>query len=386
MSPGQDSGRWSGGGPPWMRPGSARPAWWPEGEPWPPTRPPWTRYRGRFARRLLLAFLAFVGFIVLLNIVIFQFASRVAGGPEGPRHGFFWGWPFLIVLVVILLLIAGRRVRRIAAPVEDLVEAAGRIRSGDYSVRVREDGAPELRLVAQAFNAMTAQLEASEKQRRSFLADVTHELRTPLSVIRGQAEGIADGLYPADAAHLAPIVEATQTLARLVDDLRTLALAETGHLQLQREPVDLATLINDTMASFDSQAQAKGVALDAEIPGELPTVSADPVRIRGVIANLLANAIAHTPAGGSARVSAAAAHGGVSVSVADTGEGIPAELLPRIFERFVKTPGSSGSGLGLAIARDLVTAHGGTISAESAVGSGTTVRFTLPVGSGGGVD
>jgi len=381
MSPGQGSGGWSGGRPPWMSPGSPRPPWWPEGEPWPPTRPPWARYRGRFARRLLLAFLVFVGFIVLLNIVIFQFVGRVWTGPEGaPAHGFFWGWPFLVVLVIILILIAGRRVRRIAAPVENLVEAAGRIRSGDYSVRVREDGAPELRSVAQAFNAMTAQLEASEKQRRSFLADVTHELRTPLSVIRGQAEGIADGLYPADAAHLAPIVEATQTLARLVDDLRTLALAETGHLQLQREPVDMATLINDTIASFEPQAQTKGVTLAADIPGELPTVSADPVRIRGVIGNLLANAIAHTPAGGSVRISAVPANGGVSVSVTDTGEGIPADLLPRIFDRFVKTPGSSGSGLGLAIARDLVTAHGGTITAESTVGSGTTVRFTLPAG------
>ena len=188
--------------------------------------------------------------------------------------------------------------------------------------------------MAQAFNAMTAQLEASEKQRRSFLADVTHELRTPLSVIRGQAEGIADGLYPADAAHLAPIVEATQTLARLVDDLRTLALAETGHLQLQREPIDMATLINDTLASFESQAQAKGVALAADIAGELPMVSADAVRIRGVIANLLANAIAHTPTGGSVRINAAPADGGVMVLVADTGEGIPAELLPRIFDRF----------------------------------------------------
>ena len=381
MSPGQGGGGWSGGRPPWMSPRSPRPPWWPENEPWPPTRPPWMRYRGRFARRLLVAFLVFVGFIVLLNIVVFQLAGRVWTGPPGPpAHGFFWGWPFLVVLVIILILIAGRRVRRIAAPVENLVEAAGRIRGGDYSVRVREDGAPEMRSVAQAFNAMTAQLEASEKQRRSFLADVTHELRTPLSVIRGQAEGIADGLYPADAAHLAPIVEATQTLARLVDDLRTLALAETGHLQLQREPVDIATLINDTLASFESQAKSKGVALTADIPGELPTVSADPVRIRGVTANLLANAIAHTPAGGSVRVSAAREDKGVTVSVTDTGEGIAADLLPRIFDRFVKTPGSSGSGLGLAIARDLVTAHGGTISATSTIGSGTTVRFSLPGG------
>jgi len=363
-----------------MRAGSPRPPWWPEGEPWPPTRPPWMRYRGRFARRLLFLLFAFMAFIVLASIAGYVF-SHAPGGPTAgpyPHPSFFWGWPLLLVLGVIFFLAVSRRVRRMAAPVDDLVEAAGRISSGDYSVRVREDGAPELRSVAHAFNAMTAQLEASEKQRRSFLADVTHELRTPLSIIRGQAEGIADGLYPADPAHLAPIVEATQTLARLVDDLRTLALAETGHLQLQREPVDIAALINDTLASFESQAQTKGVTLAADIPAELPTVSADPVRIRGVIANLLANAIAHTPAGGSVRVSAARADGGISVSVTDTGEGIPADLLPRIFDRFVKTPGSSGSGLGLAIARDLVTAHGGTITAESTVGSGTTVRLTLP--------
>jgi two-component system, OmpR family, sensor histidine kinase BaeS len=381
MSHGQGGGPWSGGGPPWMRQGSPRPPWWPEGEPWPPTRPPWMRYRGRFARRLLLLVFGFMAFIVLASIASYFFGHWNGVPPEGPsgHGGFFWGWFPLVVLAVIVFLVVSRRVRRMAAPVDNLVEAAGRISGGDYTVRVREDGAPELRSVAHAFNAMTAQLEASEKQRRSFLADVTHELRTPLSVIRGQAEGIADGLYPADGAHLAPIIEATQTLARLVDDLRTLALAETGHLQLQKEPVDMATLINDTVGSFESQAQAKGVTVAADIAGELPTVSADAVRIRGVIANLLANAIAHTPAGGSVRVSASQADGGISVAVRDTGEGIPAELLPRVFDRFVKTPGSSGSGLGLAIARDLVTAHGGTITAESTVGSGTSVRFTLPL-------
>ena len=380
MSPGQGGGGWSGGGPPWMRAGSPRPPWWPEGEPWPPTRPPWMRYRGRFARRLLFLFFAFMVFVILASIASYLFGHTTGVPTEGPPHpGFFWGWGLLIVVGIAFFLAVSRRVRRMAAPVDDLVEAAGRISGGDYSVRVREDGAPELRSVAHAFNAMTAQLEASEKQRRSFLADVTHELRTPLSIIRGQAEGIADGLYPADPAHLAPIVEATQTLARLVDDLRTLALAETGHLQLQREPVDIATLINDTLASFESQAQSKGVTLAADMAAELPTVSADPVRIRGVIANLLANAIAHTPAGGSVRVGAARTDSGIAVSVTDTGEGIPTDLLPRIFDRFVKTPGSSGSGLGLAIARDLITAHGGTITAESTVGSGTGVRFTLPL-------
>jgi two-component system sensor histidine kinase BaeS len=299
-----------------------------------------------------------------------------AGRPDG--HPGFWGWPLLLLLLIGLVLVA-RRMRRMTTPTADLVEAAGRIQEGDYSVRVTESGSPEVRSVARALNAMTEQLEATDKRRRSFLADVTHELRTPLSIIRGQAEGIADGLYPADATHVSPIVDATQTLERLVDDLRTLALAETGNLRLNREAVDLGVLLNDSIASFAPQAQAKGVSLQAEVEEEMPSVSADPVRVRSVIANLLGNAIGHTPAGGSVRVTARRSDKGLTVSVSDTGEGIPAELLPRIFDRFVKSPGSRGSGLGLAIARDTVAAHGGTITAESQLGRGTTVQFGLPL-------
>jgi signal transduction histidine kinase len=299
-----------------------------------------------------------------------------AGRPDG--HYGFWGWPFLLLVLIGLVLVA-RRMRRMTTPAADLVEAAGRIQEGDYSVRVTESGSPEVRSVARALNAMTEQLEATDKRRRSFLADVTHELRTPLSIIRGQAEGIADGLYPADAAHLTPIVDATQTLERLVDDLRTLALAETGNLRLNKEAVDLGVLVNDSIASFQPQAETKGVSLETDVQDEMPTVSADPVRLRSVIANLLSNAIGHTPAGGSVRVIARRAEQGLTVSVSDTGEGIPAELLPRIFDRFVKGAGTSGSGLGLAIARDIVAAHAGTITAESQVGRGTTVQFMLPL-------
>jgi len=302
----------------------------------------------------------------------------MAVGPPHPQ-----GRPPPFVIGILLLAVLGffavaRGMRRVTRPVGDLVEAAARIQKGDYSVRVAEHGAPEIRSVAQAFNAMTAQLEVSQKQRRTFLADVTHELRTPLSIIRGQAEGIADGVYPADAAHMTPIVEATQTLERLVDDLRTLALAETGNLKLNREPVDLGSLIADSVASFQSQAESKGVAISGEPGTGLPAVDADPVRVRSVLANLLGNALAHTPAGGSVVVKAEPGSGIVSVAVRDTGTGIPPELLPRIFDRFVRGSGSAGSGLGLAIAKDIVTAHGGTIAAESPAGQGTTVRFTLP--------
>ena len=369
--------RHRGGPPPWFRGSGGKPPWWPEGEAWPPARPPWARSRGRFLRRFGFLFVGLVLFTAIVGTIGVWLTSTALGlsRPEGHPP------PFAIVILLLAVFgffVVVRGMRRVTGPVGDLVAAAARIQKGDYSVRVAEHGSPEIRSVAQAFNAMTAQLEATEKQRRTFLADVTHELRTPLSIIRGQAEGIADGVYPGDAAHVTPIVEATQTLERLVDDLRTLALAETGNLKLNREPVDLGSLIADSVALFQSQAEAKGVALRSEPGTGLPAVEADPVRVRSVLANLLGNALAHTPAGGSIVVAAEPGSGVVSVAVRDTGTGIPPELLPRVFDRFVRGSGSAGSGLGLAIAKDIVTAHGGAIAAESPAGQGTTVRFTLP--------
>jgi two-component system sensor histidine kinase BaeS len=232
---------------------------------------------------------------------------------------------------------------------------------------------------------MSARLEANEATRRSVLADVAHELRTPLSVIRGQAEGIADGVYPGDPAHIAPILDATSNLERLVDDIRTLALSEAGSLTLDYERVDLAVLVNETIEGFRGAAVTAGVALSAEVAADLPLLDADPVRIRSVLGNLIANAIRHTPRGGSVGVVVALAPAEVTVAVADTGEGIAADLLPRVFDRFVKGPTSTGSGLGLAIARDLVRAHGGSIDIESVLGQGTTVRFSLPLPRAGSI-
>jgi signal transduction histidine kinase len=300
----------------------------------------------------------------------------------------------IVVLAFGALAIAtgGRAFRRLATRFGDLVEAASRIESGDYSVRVAERGSGDMRAVTRAFNAMSARLEATEARRRTFLADVTHELRTPLSIIRGQAEAIGDGVYPADPGHVAPILDATTTLERLVEDLGTLALSETGSLVLAREPVDLAVLVNATLASLAATAESAGISLDEEIAADLPPVEADPARLGGVLRNLLANAIRYTPAGGSVRITAQPSGDQVVVEVRDTGAGIAPELLPRVFERFVKGPGSTGSGLGLAIAQDIVQAHGGTIEATSQAGKGTTVRFTLPLtnsplrgGSGEGV-
>jgi two-component system sensor histidine kinase BaeS len=293
----------------------------------------------------------------------------------------------VIALGIVTMIGAGRIFRRMATRFGDLVEAASRIEAGDYSVRLAERGPGEMGSVTRAFNAMSARLEATDTRRRSFLADVTHELRTPLSIIRGQAEAISDGVYPADPAHVAPILEATTTLERLVEDLGTLALSEMGSLVLAREPIDLAVLVNTTLASFAGSAEAAGVTMAADVSADVAPVLADPARLSGVLRNLLANAIRYTPAGGSVHVQARRTDDRVVVEVRDTGGGIAPDLLPHVFERFVKGPGSSGSGLGLAIARDVVVAHGGTIeaigipttAAGAGAGGGTIIRFTLPI-------
>jgi signal transduction histidine kinase len=259
----------------------------------------------------------------------------------------------------------------------NLIDAAHRIESGDYSAQVPEWGSQDIRSVARAFNSMSARLKTTDEQRRGFLADVAHELRTPLSVIRGQAEAISDGMYPADAAHLAPILDATETLERLVEDLRTLALTDAGNLELKKETTDLGQLARDTVESFRSQAESAGISLSTEVADNVPTLDVDPARIRQVISNLLSNAIHHTPSGGSVKVAVSSARDQVTLTVADTGEGVPAELLPHVFERFVKGPYSKGSGLGLAIAHDIIAAHGGSIGVQNQPGGGTsvTVKF-----------
>jgi signal transduction histidine kinase len=262
-------------------------------------------------------------------------------------------------------------------PMNNLIDAARRIESGDYSAQVPEWGSPDIRSVARAFNSMSARLKTIDEQRRTFMADVTHELRTPLSVIRGQAEAIADGVYPADAAHLAPILDATETLDRLVDDLRTLVQTDAGNLVLQKEPTDLGALVHDTVESFRSQAESKGLTLTTDIAENVSKVEVDPARIRQVIGNLLSNAIRHTPSGGSVKVALSSANNEATITVSDTGEGIPADLQPHVFERFVKGPNSNGSGLGLAIARDIVSAHSGRVDLTSGE-SVTTLRVILP--------
>jgi two-component system sensor histidine kinase BaeS len=290
----------------------------------------------------------------------------------------------ILAFLVLVLAVVGltRGFRRLAVPLASLVEAARRVERGAYDTRVPEivRGPRELRELSRAFNLMTSRLEAEQRQRRSLLADVSHELRTPLAVLRGNLEAIADGVHPADEANLAGLIEETHVLERLVDDLRTISLAEAGALPLHREPTDPDVLLGETVASFATSASDAGVELVAESPADLPLLDVDPVRIREVLSNLIANALRHTPRGGRITASGTTGSGGsVVFRVADTGSGISPDLLPNVFERFARGPDSRGSGLGLAIARDLVTAHGGKIGVTSRPGSGTTFEVVLPL-------
>jgi signal transduction histidine kinase len=282
--------------------------------------------------------------------------------------------------VLITLFLSGRIVR----PVEQLTEAAQRMEKGDLSVRVAVESDDEIGQLAHAFNAMAGGLEQQEQLRRDMVGDVAHELRTPLTVLRGYLEAARDGLLVPDAAYVDNLYEETLLLSRLVADLQDLAQAEAGQLDLARRPAALAGIVEQAMAGLRPQADARGITLRADLPADLPQVEVDPERIGQVLRNLLSNAMAHTPQGGQIAVSARAGDGAVSVAVSDTGEGIPAEHLPYVFDRFYRADKSraretGGAGLGLAIVKQLVLAHGGTVSVTSQPGQGSTFTFTLPI-------
>lgn len=356
------------------------PPWWPQTESWPPERGSW----GSGSRRsgywrpfgcLLLVFVLFVA--GMISVAAWAVAALV-GVVQAPAIVVVAG-VVALVLVGGIVVALGRTLRRATQPIDQLIAAAERVEAGDYSARVSEAGPRPVRRLARAFNTMSARLETTDQQRRSFLADVSHELRTPLTVIQGQLEAIADGVYPADEAHLSLVLEQTRMLERLIEDLRTVALAEAGSLPLALEPTDLGVLIGEVVASFRMAADDGGVQLSSEAAPGLSSVRVDPARMRQVLSNLLDNGLRHTPAGGQLAVTARDAGSDVVIEVRDTGAGISADLLPHVFDRFAKAPDSPGSGLGLAIAKDLVEVHGGTITVTSTEGSGTTFRITLPI-------
>ena len=221
------------------------------------------------------------------------------------RAGIVSGLAQLSVLVVVaaigLLLFSMmflRVMRRVGSPIADIVEAADRVASSDFSVRIAERGPPPLRSVAHAFNKMTDRLQAQDRQRRHLMADIAHELRTPLTVVQGRLEGLLDGVYPRDDAHVSEVLADTRILGRLIDDLRTLASSESGALSLQREATDLVVLVHDVVRSLAADAQGAGVTIRIGESMNLPLADVDPLRIREVVVNLVTNALHHTPAGG----------------------------------------------------------------------------------------
>ena len=353
------------------------PPWWPANEAWPPlyrTRP-WRSHRSRFVRRAGFGF-ALLFFLVALGLE--RVLSWIVGGSFVGPLGLS---PVFVPIAagVVLFVTLSLAMRRFGVPMGDIVGAANRVAEGDYSVRVSEHGPRSLRVVARAFNSMTSRLQMQEQQRRHLMADIAHELRTPLTVIQGRLEGLIDGVYPRDDARLTDVLNDTRMLARLVEDLRTLAHAESGSLALHKEPTDVGVLLQEVVKAFSSESAAREVRVDAHSAKDLPLVDVDPLRIREVLTNLLSNALHHTPAGGTVVIAVNARGSEMVVEVTDSGTGISAEDLPKIFDRFYKGRGSHGSGLGLTISKNLIDAHGGAIRAESQPEHGTTMRFTLPL-------
>jgi len=273
---------------------------------------------------------------------------------------------------------------RILRPVERLTEAAQRMEKGDLTVRVPVTSEDEIGQLAHAFNSMAGSLAQQEQLRRNMVTDVAHELRTPLTNLRGYLEAARDGLLAPDSALVDNLYEETMLLSRLVADLQELAQAEAGQLTLLRQPAHLAGIVEQAVTILRPQAKAKGLTLTVDLPDTLPPVDVDPGRVGQVLRNLLNNAVAHMPEGGEITVTAQAVGAEVAVAVHDTGAGIAPEHLPYVFDRFYRADKSrarqtGGAGLGLAIAKQLVVAHGGSISVESAPGQGTTFTFTLPI-------
>ena len=366
-----------------------RPPWWPEEEPWPPAHGPWSREgrryvmgggpawygwrRGGVARRFGCFIVALSALVASVGVlVLWLLATLFGGGGAGLLAQLARPAGIIVLIAGVIALVVGVRIARgIAPPIADLVDAAGRVQAGDLAVRVAEPPrAPgDLHTLARAFNDMTARLQAEDSNRRRLLADVGHELRTPLAVIQGNLEALLDGVYPADEAHLTPILEETRVMARLIDDLRTVSLADLGALPLHREATDVAALLEDVAAAHRSTAEAAGVRMNVVRDGiePVPPVDLDPVRIRQVVSNLVDNSIRHLGPGGFIELHARAsgppgAPDTVTIVVVDNGPGFPEELRATAFERFTKSEQSRGSGLGLASARAIVTAHGGTIS------------------------
>jgi signal transduction histidine kinase len=283
----------------------------------------------------------------------------------------------------VALLLALYLSSRLSHPVRLLTAAAQRLSSGDLSQRVAIQGEDELAELGQTFNRMAGSLQTAQESRRAMTADIAHELRNPLAVQRAHLEALQDGIYPLTGENLGPVLAQNVLLTRLVEDLRMLAQADAGQLELNFSQVDLSDLTARVVARYRPQADALKVAIAFETVSDCPAVPADPERIEQVLGNLLSNALRFVPEGGKINLTLTCEPKEMSLTVRDDGPGIPTEALPRLFERFYRADrGRSrqdgGSGLGLAIARQIVELHGGSISVENHPQGGAVFQINLP--------
>jgi two-component system OmpR family sensor kinase/two-component system sensor histidine kinase BaeS len=299
-------------------------------------------------------------------------------------------WAGIALAVGLIVVLATLLSRRLNAPLQRLVVAAKAVAAGDLEQKVRTEGSVEIAQVGQVFNEMTAALQEAEILRQNMVADVAHELRTPLSVLQGNLWAILNDAYPLEKAEIARLYDETRLLSRLVEDLRDLALADAGQLNLNLQPTDIGQIIHHAVDNFALVAEAQQVYLTAQLSDDAGLAHADADRVAQVLRNLLVNALRHTPSGGKVTVSVSVAEDMLEIAVADTGEGIAPEHIDHVFERFWRADPArarhecdaqlvGGTGLGLAVAKSLVGAQGGRIWVESTLGEGTVFSFTLPL-------
>jgi len=287
-----------------------------------------------------------------------------------------------IAALAVALVLAALVAASVTGTLRRLRDAARRIAAGDFSQRVEITSPAEVAELGSSFNQMAEALEDGQRARRQLLADIVHELRTPLSVIQGTAQGFLDGVIAPDAEHSSIIRNEAALMSKLITDLRDLSLAESGELQLEKTPSDLGDLARQAVAAVQYRAQEQGIEMQVVVAPDLPPCHVDRDRALQIVGNLLDNALRHTPRGGSVTVRVHELAGGfLAVEVADTGEGIPPEHLPHIFERFYRVDAArargGGTGLGLAIVSQLVRAQGGSVSVESAPGKGSVFRVSF---------
>ncbi|HZM22224.1 MAG TPA: ATP-binding protein [Anaerolineales bacterium] len=292
-----------------------------------------------------------------------------------------------LIGAVIALLLGIFLSRTLTRPIRELTQATHAVSEGNLSQQVPVRSNDELGELAKAFNKMSAELSRSVSARKQMTADIAHELRTPLSLILGHAEAVHDGVLPPTLENFEIIRDEATRLEHLVNDLRTLSLADAGELTITLQTIEPGRLLKEVVSLYQYQTQRKNISLDLEIASPLSTVEVDPGRMTQVLTNILDNALRHTPEGGRILLSARETNHQIEITIQDSGPGLKAEDLDRIFERFYRTDSarqrdySGGSGLGLAIAKSIVQAQGGQLSAKSETGNGLKVIIKLPMKS-----